>query len=76
MDEEYIELTDFFSGIIQEEPETECEWCKEVEDKNYRFEYYLIDNRGHVARYKMKNIIETSVAKYCPNCGRRLAWKK
>lgn len=74
MDEEYIELTDFFS--TPEEPEGECEWCKEIEDKDYRFEYYLTDNRGHVARYKTKNIIETGIAKYCPNCGRRLPWKK
>jgi hypothetical protein len=44
-----------------------CGWC----GQGLRFECYLIDDDGNTASID-ENIVQTVIAKYCPECGREL----
>ena len=50
----------------------ECKWCKNIEDRHLRIEYYWIDDEGNTASFSQPHHIATGIANYCPNCGRKL----
>lgn len=54
----------------KQEREKWCEWC----NKGLRFECCLIDDNGNTASIE-NNMVQTCIAKVCPNCGRKIGEK-
>lgn len=59
-----IEIRRKYDKQMSTEP---CDWCC-GED---RFECYLVDDDGNTISIK-DNVVQTVIAHFCPNCGRRL----
>ena len=56
---------------VTPKPRTEkCVWC----GSPFRIEYYWIDKQGCTASFQdeERHMVATGIAKYCPNCGRKM----
>lgn len=50
-----------------------CEWCRNMGEYD-RFEYNRIDADGHSEVHA--HVVVSNLARYCPNCGKRLKVKQ
>lgn len=64
--------TDYLLGNEMRPDGPGCMWCKDIEDRHLRIEFYWIDDNGHVASFEEPHVIATGIANICPKCGRRL----
>lgn len=51
-----------------------CVWCADIKKYKLRIEYYWIDEWGRPASLdpKCDHFVRREIARFCPNCGRKL----
>lgn len=49
-----------------------CVWCDGIEGRRLRIEFYWIDDKGYTASFSEPHVVASGIAKYCPECGRKL----
>lgn len=64
--------TDYLLRYDVDRDDAGCIWCKDIEDRHLRIEFWWIDDEGHTASFEEPHVIATGIANICPKCGRRL----
>ena len=60
--------TDYLLRDDVDSDDTGCMWCKDIEDRHFRIEFWW----GHTASFERPHVIATGIANICPKCGRKL----